>query len=38
MTQDWIMEGLLTCAGFTIEQADYPGDLSAVYFCRTTST
>ena len=37
MTQDWIMEGLLARAGFTIEQADYPGDLSAVYLCRMVS-
>ena len=38
MTQDWIMKGLLTRAGFTIEQADCPGDVNAVYLCRTTST
>jgi len=32
-TWDWIMEGLLTKAGFTIERALYPG-LIARYWCR----
>ena len=37
ITQDWIMEGLLTRAGFVLEKADYPSRLSAVYLCRSPS-
>jgi len=33
-TCDWIMEGLLTHAGFRIEYADYPDKMLAQYFCR----
>lgn len=33
-TCDWIMEGLLTRAGFTLEQALYPNAMTARYFCR----
>lgn len=33
-TFDWIMEGLLTRAGFAIEQALYPDVMIARYLCR----
>jgi putative AdoMet-dependent methyltransferase len=33
-TCDWIMEGLLTRAGFRIEYADYPDGMLAQYVCR----
>ena len=33
-TLDWIMEGLLTHAGFEIEQATYYGGMRARYLCR----
>lgn len=32
-TWDWIMEGLLKQAGFTIESADYHNNLLAIYVC-----
>jgi ubiquinone/menaquinone biosynthesis C-methylase UbiE len=32
-TYDWIMEGLLTWAGFAIESAEYDDHLGAVYVC-----
>ncbi len=36
-TCDWIMEGLLTRAGFSIEQAEYPEGMLARYRCRKLS-
>jgi putative AdoMet-dependent methyltransferase len=33
-TSDWIMEGLLTRAGFHIETRDYQGGVFARYLCR----
>lgn len=33
-TCDWIMEGLLTRAGFSIEQALYPNNMRGQYWCR----
>jgi putative AdoMet-dependent methyltransferase len=32
-TYDWIMEGLLTRAGFRIDQAEYGGGFGATYLC-----
>jgi putative AdoMet-dependent methyltransferase len=32
-TYDWIMEGLLTRAGFHIDQAEYGGGFGATYLC-----
>ncbi|MDF1541454.1 MAG: hypothetical protein SCH39_12895 [Methanosarcinales archaeon] len=32
-TLDWIMEGLLLRAGFTIDEADYSEGFMAVYLC-----
>lgn len=37
-TCDWIMEGLLTRAGFAIEQAQYPDGMIARYWCRKGTT
>ncbi len=36
-TLDWIMEGLLTRAGFAIVQAEYPDGMWARYICRKQS-
>lgn len=33
ITTGWIMEGLLTCAGFAVQSAEYPGVISARYVC-----
>ncbi|HOF87890.1 MAG TPA: class I SAM-dependent methyltransferase [Armatimonadota bacterium] len=33
-TCDWIMEGVLTRAGFVIERAEYPDGMLARYWCR----
>ena len=33
-TLDWIMEGLLTRAGFAIEKSEYPEGMLARYWCR----
>ena len=33
-TSDWIMEGLLTRAGFCLESCDYQGGVFARYLCR----
>ena len=32
-TLDWIMEGLLTRAGFTIKKAEYTDGFMAFYLC-----
>ena len=33
-TLDWVMEGLLSRAGFAIERAEHPDGMLACYFCR----
>ncbi|HEY3285106.1 MAG TPA: hypothetical protein VGN26_22770 [Armatimonadota bacterium] len=39
MTMDWVLEGLLTRAGFTIEEAVYaPTRTSAACWCRRAAT
>lgn len=37
-TFGWIIEGMLTRAGFEIEQADYPTSESAQYLCRKSKS
>lgn len=37
-TYDWIMEGLLTRAGFDIISTDHPGDSFIVYNCRKSQS
>jgi hypothetical protein len=37
-TFGWILEGLLTRAGFAIERADYPAPEYAAYVCRKGKT
>jgi putative AdoMet-dependent methyltransferase len=35
-TFDWIMEGMLSRAGFRIDQADYVSGFGAAYLCTNT--
>jgi hypothetical protein len=36
-TCDWIMEGLLDKAGFSLDKVDYQDDMTAAYLCTSRS-